>query len=537
MNQDANTKYYKRFVRLADDGIVFAHDWSHVTQRELSAEEIEERQDWIANADLLHDHYYRRAENRINSVVHNPEMLLRQRLPPPRLGFTNVSQSASTAPRQRFFPVALSVWDGFACEVDNFVPIGNPNDPFVPGDFESLFAPCLHPRQATVDDEAGEYAWITGRLASTLVAANLAQLQRRAQGLIGDPDFTLRRVTDGRVTLMCEAKATHSLRLPVSSQTTVDLYDTRNRQVCNPLGQLLRHMIDNKIQHGALTSSTRTYFVCIDVIEQQPEFFVSTAWLVGEENYLRAWAYIHDLACMVLDSTVQIDWVRVKSAVRSNLAAPAPANTGGSHASKNRGRGSGSSAGNSNMSNAAAVASASCLVGAVYCVPPNDLGDILPMVSGDDLQIDGIIGYGRNGTVFKARWGEQEIALKQFDLSKGGGPRFQSEASAYSRLREAWGKLVPRPLFLSESVSGNVTFLGLQLGRPFADIDGKLLPRIDDLLEQIRQLYGIQLLDACNLNFIYLPSEDGTEALAAIDLEDHELVDFNPDGYYSRGKV
>ena len=32
-----------------------------------------------------------------------------------------------------------------------------------------------------------------------------------------------------------------------------------------------------------------------------------------------------------------------------------------------------------------------------------------------------------------------------------------------------WGKLVPEPLFLSESPSGGVKFLGLQPGRPLSD--------------------------------------------------------------------
>jgi hypothetical protein len=176
------------------------------------------------------------------------------------------------------------------------------------------------------------------------------------------------------------------------------------------------------------------------------------------------------------------------------------------------------------MSNAAAGVSRSRRFGADYCVPPNALDGVLPFVPRDNIEIKEMIGYGKNGTVFKALWAGQEIALKQFDLSKGGKPRFQSEATAYSKLQKAWGTLVPRPLFLSESKSGNVTFLGMQLGRAIASANDVSWPRMEALCKTIHQSYGVRLLDVRDVNFVFLPREDGSEELAVIDLEDHDFA-------------
>jgi hypothetical protein len=72
------------------------------------------------------------------------------------------------------------------------------------------------------------------------------------------------------------------------------------------------------------------------------------------------------------------------------------------------------------------------------------------------------------------------------------------------------------------SASGNVTFLGMQLGR--AVTDDVSWPRMEALCAKIHQTYGVRLLDVRDGNFVFLPREDGTEELAVIDLEDHDFA-------------
>lgn len=56
--------------------------------------------------------------------------------------------------------------------------------------------------------------------------------------------------------------------------------------------------------------------------------------------------------------------------------------------------------------------------------------------------------------------------MKQLNVGKDGEEGFSKElGAAYKILEKVWGKLVPKPMFLSESISGGVCFLGLQLGQ------------------------------------------------------------------------
>jgi hypothetical protein len=93
----------------------------------------------------------------------------------------------------------------------------------------------------------------------------------------------------------------------------------------------------------------------------------------------------------------------------------------------------------------------------------------LPRANFWDLEFGEKLGSGRNGSVFKVRWGGKSVPLKQFDVGRDGDEPFEKDICAYARTRKAWGKLVPESLFLSELPSGGVKFLGLQLGRPLRD--------------------------------------------------------------------
>jgi hypothetical protein len=83
-------------------------------------------------------------------------------------------------------------------------------------------------------------------------------------------------------------------------------------------------------------------------------------------------------------------------------------------------------------------------------------------------------------------------------------------------LEAAWGRLVPTPLFVSESWAGWIKFIGLQLGRdplPGDDISEQI-----DLLSTSENEYGFRHDDPDNGNMIK------TEGLVAIDLEWHTMI-------------
>eukprot|EP00980_Cylindrotheca_fusiformis_P004560 scaffold975_cov90-Cylindrotheca_fusiformis.AAC.3 len=108
--------------------------------------------------------------------------------------------------------------------------------------------------------------------------------------------------------------------------------------------------------------------------------------------------------------------------------------------------------------------------------------------------------------------------MKQFDVGKDGDSGFNKEVEAYRKLQEVWGVLVPKPLFLSESISGGVQFLGLQLGRDPTLADD--LSLWGSVVQRLEKEFGIRHNDAVRRNQLYLPDENGVERLVAIDFED-----------------
>jgi hypothetical protein len=101
------------------------------------------------------------------------------------------------------------------------------------------------------------------------------------------------------------------------------------------------------------------------------------------------------------------------------------------------------------------------------------------------------------------------VAVKQFDHTKN--PRtYETELEAYNRLQDDWGILVLKPFFISESPSGNVRFLGMQLGRPTSDNE-PVADAYANVHAKLKQKYGCQQLDCWShdKNCVYL--EDGTK--------------------------
>ena len=139
-----------------------------------------------------------------------------------------------------------------------------------------------------------------------------------------------------------------------------------------------------------------------------------------------------------------------------------------------------------------------------------------------DLKIGAEIGFGRNGSVFRVQWKNQSFALKQFDLRKGGYDAFHREMAAYTRLQDAWGRLVPEPVFVSESPSGAIRCLGLELGR---DPSGSKCHTNEwsSVLKSLETGYGIRLPDSICGNGLIL-TKNGKEHMVAIDLEEWSEV-------------
>ena len=104
---------------------------------------------------------------------------------------------------------------------------------------------------------------------------------------------------------------------------------------------------------------------------------------------------------------------------------------------------------------------------------------------------------------------------------------FQKELMAYERTRDVWGKLVPKPYFISESPSGGVMLLGLQLGRRMTDSereDPDIRKRSNLILRFLRKKYGIQHNDPAPRNAIMLEIEEGHDQVVIIDFENWDDV-------------
>ena len=141
----------------------------------------------------------------------------------------------------------------------------------------------------------------------------------------------------------------------------------------------------------------------------------------------------------------------------------------------------------------------------------------------EDVEILETLGYGHNGVVFLALWHGQKVALKQFDVGKDGYEYFDKEIAAYLALEPAWGSLVPKPLFVTESWSGWIKFFGLQLGRD--PVPGDDLSERRNVLSTLENDYGFRHDDTDGGNMVFIFDEKTkTEKLVAIDLEAYTMV-------------
>ena len=524
------------FIDATNDGVVLHQD--RLTAIEtgrltLTLDEINERTAWNAVRTNLRRHYATMAEPELTTVA----QVLDHRVPPPLMGIDGAQRTAAGGQRNRFYFPHLHPWVGFETAVAAFQvdPATNLAIPMIPPLINLLFY-----RNRRMVNEEDEIRYLSSAIAY-LEELGVQLLHRTETDSIGDMDRALSyiRADQKHCIAPVEGKSTQNLLLPVGAVEVANSYNNgyatmlnnscRSREwchVCHPLAQLFRQMKNNRIRFGVLTCATRTYFVYVQdtsPTDRRPVVRVSKAHLVGENNYLRAWAYFADLARTAADGPFTCpseNW---------GLASTPPnaVNEVDEHDDDNND----DAASNQGVSER----DSSYVPSDAPTSEPLALATRVPFVCADDLEIEDPIGYGRNGAVFRVWWKGQAYALKQFDTAGALGLQsYNRELQAYAMLQKAWGVLVPKPVFLSELDDPTIKFLGLQLGRVPTDDecrDKSFGTESGNVLRKLSQKFGFEHLDAEVLrNWLYIPTGDPLkpERLVLTDLEDYRKVRVPP---------
>jgi hypothetical protein len=244
----------------------------------LTPLEVEARRAWHGSLTILEQHYKYSILPPVQPAVTSRETLLQQRFAPPYLSPDNASSRSRMAePRDRqLYPSSIAAWSDFKMLVNAFIvtPIEEANYATViqPVHFARVFVDSLS-AQNDLSTEYGEQSWLLTMLKETLQRAGIAKFVGGSRGLMGNMDFHVLSLS-GQRTIMCESKSTQNLCLPLLAVDVATKYNaaytalhvnnsarTTEWNVCHPLAQLFRYMVDNQYRFGALTSATRTYFV------------------------------------------------------------------------------------------------------------------------------------------------------------------------------------------------------------------------------------------------------------------------------------
>jgi len=524
--QRTDVSYYKYFDDQSNGGRVFTADLStfeDLPVKHLTDAERLERVEWRNKLRNVQEHYLE-----IDSPQHvtSTEILLQQRVMIPHLGSTSVSSRSQLreSRRGRRYPDLISAWTGFVQQVDSFKPLHKALNPKQMHIF--LFSSALTDYSISLSDEKEEETFMLQVLKKALMSTGITG-EITTRGGLGRPDAIVLQQLECKsdlpepadIGLIAEFKSTHNLPLPMAGGEVATAYNNAYNdvikerggrsplwaRVCHPIGQLLGYMVENGRRYGALSSATRAYFIRIDGSGSDARVYISDAFCVGQPNFLRAWAFVQSLACQQTEQLVsnQLKWQRTSR----DQPTPPP---------KIRRTGSRRSSGTGTMNEASEDEDRGT------ADPNANSASGLTEVSIDDVQILSNLGYGHNGVVYLAKWGERRVALKQFDIGKDGYEYFDKEIAAYWALKDAWGKLVTTPLFVSESWSGWIKFIGLQLGRkpePGDDVSDW-----STVLTSLESQYGFRHEDDDG-NMVFVTDEKtGTERLVAIDLEAHSII-------------
>jgi hypothetical protein len=444
-------------------------------------------------------------------------------------------------------PAAVRAWDEFE------PPLRSDRDGeevSAEASFDVFLASSFRADRASCEED--ETVFLKGTVLELLRRAGFCNYfwgARNGLSVQSKPDLVL-FVGDGDKKVLVapiEMKSTHNLLLPDAASAVTDAYirayeslttPSRPRSalwanVAHPFGQIVRQMVENKRRFGVLSSATRTFFLrivstsggsggggsaCVEV---------TRAWLVGEEKYLRAWAHFQALARADANAQEHRDmfdhlgWS--KSSPVSSPDRPRRGrglDAGNAEQAPGPDAGAGGAAGGSAASSGSQADSGAGEDSEGAALPEDLLG--VPRVPVSSVQCVRAIGTGRQGTVHLAVWQGREVAVKMFDLDHGGEEAWEQEVSAYSHLREAWGELVPRPLFTSTSRTGAVLYLGLQLGRRDprdTALDASFYDDMHRVLDALLDRFGFEHGDPEPRNFVYVDGADGQERLVAVDLE------------------
>lgn len=306
--------YYDYFDNESNGGRVFDADLSVLTDLpvyHLTPVEKTERETWRNKMLGIYDHY----ENVDPPQVTTTELLLQQRVMVPNLGTSSVSSRSqfNEARRGRRYPATISEWHGFLEQVKAF----RPNHKVLKPNRSDIFTFSMIDTSPhiSLSDEKEEEGYLLLVLKKSLMTAGLLG-KISSRGGLGKPDaLTLKADVEipgpSDIGLIAEFKSTHNLHLPMTSMAVVAAYNrayqdvvinrigrtTEWSRICHPIGQLLGYMVENGRRYGVLSSATRSYFVFIEGDGPNAIIRISNPIFVGEPNFLRAWAYVHDSAC------------------------------------------------------------------------------------------------------------------------------------------------------------------------------------------------------------------------------------------------
>ena len=576
--QQRLAEYYKLFDERTNDGRVFDEDMSaqNVNKTRLTSNEAKARTNYEAVIKTLRTEY--KKSKYVHPIATTKEEVLQQRVVAPCLAPKNVSSRAATNERRagREYPKRIHAWTDFRENVENYKI--NEGTSLLDEALNQIFLMSLNIAETSLSDEAAEQQNLIYNLNMTLRRAGIVHsIAKNDRSLQGNPDFCIRNATEN-VSIICECKSTHNLLLPMTADKCKEEYDSAYSHtnvfpkawsnVAHPIGQLLFYLVDNRHCYGALTSGTRTYFIKLEVSEHgnncnysvdevqasdapsaaahspatkkmktgeaaeiressdtndvntygdgEIKVYISDAWFVGQANYLRAWAYVHSLRETMQPLKKLPNWIRSSSIV----ATPEQREGKPDRANINNNQDSTSpNDGHSERNECVNKFANTC--NREYYYPIHD--GAIAFVPYDNIVTVGVLGEGRNGGCFKVKWNGTEYAMKQFDIGRNGDKYFVKEIRAYMLLKDVWGILVPRPIFLSESYSGNVMFLGLQLGHESENEED--YKKFKDVLQRLKKEYGIRHNDAeCGRNMIVITDANGKERVVAIDFEDWDEV-------------
>jgi hypothetical protein len=573
--------YITPFVQETNNGAVFTSDLSTLDLRStkvrqnLTEEETNERREWGTKREELRRRYYNYPR-----IITSLEDLLQLRVAPPMLSWDyHLEREAIEFQANRRHPNKVAGWKDFETAVNNFTPEERKQGKNYYSDvLRSSFydsSPCYGYR----DDEQmyiGSTVLVrlqtAGLLEYTSPIGASEETRREGDNPLGRPSLFLKlKGNNGFIPM--EFKATHNLLLPLTMEDIVHRYNSSQsfqdmeedqpaekgtvkvasvqesdnvdntiywNNIVPPLSQILGYMCLAGSRYGVLSSGTRTYFLHAND-DDDGTLFISDAWPVGRENYLRAWSWFFHVASNAERWTAPSPriWASCttgntcKDKLNHSGDCNAAVGHGGSKEDDNViGHGLGGSESDKRQRDGASGNVSSGPNAPTWSESryPMGLSSTIPWIDSNEIEFSRILYRGANEPdsgrgnqeVHVARWRGQEVVVKSYDMFKG-YEVFEKEVHAYEYLKDAWGVLVPQPYFISE-LYGAVALLGMQLGRdPDFSKDKGVKGEYDRVFSRLLRDHGFRLLERDSEEIIYIPDGQGKERLVAIDLELYEI--------------